>query len=676
MRFGIGAFVDDEGGYTTVAVATALLVSLTLVFSAAAAEWTLARSADVQRVADACAMAGENSVAAFCTIAQVLDACVLSMGIVGTLISGAGLVVSCVPGTRVLGTQVLEAGKKVLDTRRRFAESSMRGLERLERALPYLIVVNSGACVAANSTDGLPYVGCAIPFPQDSQSDYSAMDDGLDAEEMIEAAEALRDATERKEAARSRADAARERGWRADCVDEPSCLRSRAATLAGLGSGSNPAYARAELWNFGVPIRRSRAYYARRLSRERPEGTGIDAVTNSRCRKAFYAYALQTVNGAWYRELPDHSVDLSLPGLPHNTAEVRATTIYTSVEWPCTSEEGRGAVLHSDLSCPGASGPYVGRASLSALEHGQVGLCPSCRMSVGDMGRVAAISTNATNGYEHYWRIVVEASEEFEEARGEEAAAEREMEEAGRRGSTLFERALDELSVPRPKICPPGAYGCVAVVGRAAGTSLPSGLTGAFLGSSELPAGVAIAAACLAPDEQTDGNNVLSRFFDGITAGEGVSVGGLLGSITGVWGRVLLAYGSGYESVSGATEELFGKIDGVFGGTVGSRLSRRLKDIVERTGFEPVDMRLRKPVLVSTEDVLDRSGNDQVARARQMIQRLPDRGTPTEVAHAMGLWVYDQIKDEKITVAELAIPGTDITIPLTIDLRSILGDLT
>ena len=50
----VGAFVDDEGGYTTVAVAVALLVSLSLVFGAAAAQWVGARSAEVQQVVFRC----------------------------------------------------------------------------------------------------------------------------------------------------------------------------------------------------------------------------------------------------------------------------------------------------------------------------------------------------------------------------------------------------------------------------------------------------------------------------------------------------------------------------------------------------------------------------------------------------------------------------------------------
>ena len=130
----VGAFVDDEGGYTTVAVAVALLVSLSLVFGSAAAQWVGARSAEVQQVADAVALSGENAVAAYSTVAQVLDACVLSMGLAGFVTCGAGLAVSCVPGLAARGAQVTKAGARVLDARRDFSRQANEGLQRLGAA--------------------------------------------------------------------------------------------------------------------------------------------------------------------------------------------------------------------------------------------------------------------------------------------------------------------------------------------------------------------------------------------------------------------------------------------------------------------------------------------------------------------------------------------------------------
>ena len=48
-----GLFRDDEGGFTTIAVAVSLVLSLSLVFGAASATWVAGRSSEVQRVADA-----------------------------------------------------------------------------------------------------------------------------------------------------------------------------------------------------------------------------------------------------------------------------------------------------------------------------------------------------------------------------------------------------------------------------------------------------------------------------------------------------------------------------------------------------------------------------------------------------------------------------------------------
>ena len=55
----LSLFRDDEDGFTTVAVAVALVLSLSLVFASASATWVAGRSSEVQRVADAAALAPE-----------------------------------------------------------------------------------------------------------------------------------------------------------------------------------------------------------------------------------------------------------------------------------------------------------------------------------------------------------------------------------------------------------------------------------------------------------------------------------------------------------------------------------------------------------------------------------------------------------------------------------------
>ena len=221
---GISAFVAEEGGYTSLAVATALLVSLCLVFGAATAGWLLGRSSEVQRVADASALAGSNAVASYVTIAQVLDACVLSLGITGVVVAGAGLVLSAVPGLSLVGAQVGEAGAKILQARQRFAERSAEGLGKLEATLPLIVAANSASCVAANSEDGISYVGCALPLPLASGTEFAVGGAEVDPELLEETTDRMGEASDAARDARDAADEALEAGWTADCGDSPYCL--------------------------------------------------------------------------------------------------------------------------------------------------------------------------------------------------------------------------------------------------------------------------------------------------------------------------------------------------------------------------------------------------------------------------------------------------------------------
>lgn len=673
LRLGVSTFVREEGGYTSVAVAMALLVSFSLVFAAASAEWVMARSSEVQQVADATAMAGENAVAGFATVAQVVDACVLSMGLAGIVTYGAGLVVSCIPGAAVAGRAIVKAGGDLLDSRRSFARSAASGLKKLEGALPALVVANSVLCASANSSGGIEYHGCAVPYPVKSLSDFSSLEADVDDGALEESAESLAAVSARMADAKSRADSARERGWEADCGSRPYCLWQRASSLADLEEALNPYHPTSATWNFGVPLSRSRAYYARRLADETPVGSGVEEMTDSAARTAFYRYAYEQVQLGHYAESADGSVDLDLPGLPHDTDETRATTLYTQAAWPCTTEDGR-MVLHSSLACPGAVGSPAGLASLSRIDEGSVSRCPVCGMDIGAMGHVAAASTSTKNGYEHYWRIIVEAARDYRGARNEQAQAESDARGEADKGADLFEQAIDQLGVVRPTLCPPGAWGCVAVVWRGDGTAVPSELTRSFLSSAELPAGCAVSAAVLAPDDSTSENNVLASFFDEIS-GSGSLAGGAVDSVAGLWGRLLVGYGAAYGGVSNAAEEFLDGVDGVFGGTVGSWLRDKLKEVMRATGFQPVDMRLRKPVLTSTENVLEKTGDDSQATVRDLLRSLPRSGATADYVRAIGAWGLDELADNEFTVAEVTIPGTDISVPLTIDL-SWLGGAT
>lgn len=667
----LSAFRDDEGGFTTVAVAVALMLSLTLVFAAASAGWVASRSSEVQRVADASALAGANAVAAFSTVAQVLDACVLSLGVTGMVVYGAGLVASCVPGLTAVGAQLCATGGQILEARRGFARSAASGLERLEAALPALVVANSASCVAANGEDGLSYVGCALPVPLESGSDFSALLADADDAPLDGLSERMRDASLDAQEARERADEALERGWMADCGSRPHSLHERAGALAGLPSSANPHYPSCETWGFGVPLVRARAYYAARLANERVVGSTPEELTDAACRRAFFEYALGRVRSGSWAEHPDGTVEADLPLLPRNADETRATDLYTRVAWPCT-DEGGSRTLHSSLDCPGATGGPSGSASLAQLDAGAVSRCPQCQMDVGDLGRVASASTSIENGFEHHWRIIVEASEDYEAARDDLAAAEARTRELAEEGELEFERALEQLTTGRPTLRPPGAWGCVAVVARPEGTVVPTELTASFLSSAELPAGAAVSAATLAPDESTAENNVLASFFDSLSASDSV-LGGALDGVMELWGSLLVGYGSAHGRVAEVGEGFLDRLDGVMGGSVGAWLRDQLGGVMRDLGLEPVDMRLRKPVLTNSRDVLERGGVEQASAVRDLLSRLPDSASVADLARAVGVTPPAALGEGGLTVAELPIPGTGVSIPLSVDLTGAGG---
>ena len=669
----VAAFVDDEGGYTTVAVAVALLVSLSLVFGAAAAQWAGSRSAEVQEVADAAALSGQNAVAAYSTVAQVMDACVLSMGLTGFVTAGAGLVLCCVPGLASAGTQMVETGAKVLETRRSFSAQASDGLKRLESALPTVVVANSASCVVANAQRGISYVGCAVPLPLESASDFSALTDDASADDLKDLAEKIAEQSDKAGEAKKSADEALRRGWEADCGMEPRCLWERASTLAGLGDGDNPYYASVESWSFGVPLLRARSYYAARLAAAEVAGNTAEEMTDAACRKAYFGYAVARVRAGSYAEHADGTVSIDLPTLAHNAQETRETSLFTDAVWPTTVDENGIRTLHSWSGCPGATGAAAAGASLSQMEGGGVSRCETCKMDVGQMGRVAAASTPIDNGFEHYWKKIVEAAREYQSARAELAAAERATKELAGQGKDAFAEAARKLSVSRPSLCPPGAWGCVAVVSRGEGAAVPSELTAAFLAEGRLPAGAAVSAAVLAPDSTGNGNDVISTFFDDLVA-SGSVLGGVADGVCGLWGRLLVGYGSAYDSAGKTASDFLGGLDGVLGDSTGSWLAEKLGDAVGVLGIEPADLRARKPVLTNTANVLEKAGYDHVSKVRELVSRLPDSGGVFDYARSLGIWASEEYGGV-ITLAELKIPGTQTSIPLTIDLSKLGGYL-
>ena len=669
---GLSAFVDEEGGSTTLAAAVAILVSLSLVFALANAAWSSSRAADVQAVADAGALAGANVVARYVTCAKVLDAFVLSLGLAGMLTVAIGLVLSALPLVDVAGPPVIEAGLAALRARASLSRSAASGLERIEAALPYLVAANSLLVVRANASADGSYVGVAAPFPAEGASTFStpgADDEGLGDE--VGSGEAIDGGTEAAQAARRRADDALVRGWLADCGSDID-LAERAGSLAGLYGAANPDYPTTAGWTFAVPIARAKAYYEARYLAEPAWSSDPLELSRSCARKAFYEYAWAQVSASTYAQAADGTVTCDLHELPSNTAQVRATVLYTDACWPCTQQE-QGLVLHASLACPGATGAAAGFASLAAQEAGEVGVCPACGFTVVDVGRAPAASSNIDNGFEYYWDLVVQASRDYESARDEQEQLEAQAREEAQKAKDSYAEALESIGTTRVDLAPPGRYGCVCVVADPLAHLAPQELVRSLGTGAVLPARVAVSGAVLASDEADAQGNVLADLFDGLA-----SRGHALGAVTGVldsvmtgWGDLLIGYGDGYEAFQAGADEAFSALSAIGLGGVASWLKDALHDAIALAGIEPVDLSARKPVLANTVDIMAKAGNDWYGMIRALVQAAPGlemAQTPDQMVAVLGLAVGEILGTDEITLAEVPIPGTDITVPITIDL--------
>ena len=85
---------------------------------------------------------------------------------------------------------------------------------------------------------------------------------------------------------------------------------------------------------------------------------------------------------------------------------------------------------------------------------------------------------------------------------------------------------------------------------------------------------------------------------------------------------------------------------------------------------------MRKPVLVNTVDVMERSGNDWYAAVRFLVlvvQSVDQDVSLDGLLGVAGMVLQTFTGEDKILVAEIGIPGTDLAVPLEIDLAWLAG---
>lgn len=680
-RAGIDLFIED-GAYTTLSSAVVILVVLTLLFSSTAAIWSMSRAGDTQVAADSGALAGANVVSSYHTAATVVDASILSLGLAGFATIGTGLVAILIPGAELAAGDMVDTGIEIIKTRNKFAKSASKGLQKIETALPYLVAARATQAVSAQDTEGATYTGTALAVPRTSESDFVALEGSEISTDVIkDTSKDLERAADELQKASEETAKAKERAWLADCggsdpasVGSCSCTWERARSLAKLSDIENPHYASSVTWEPQVALDRAKAYYRLRLANEAPQGSSVETKAESAARKAFYTYASAEVNRAYITEDGDRTTSY-IPLLPRNTDEVRATELYTDAAWPTSTNDGK-TYLHYGTSCPNyKKGTPGGLASVAAYD-GQ-DKCNRCHFGVSSLGAVAAPSTSIENGFEYHFDRFKDALKKYVECRNKELELMRQTEDEADRAGNAFDEAIKALSGERPRIAPPGRNGVVALAVSGA-ISSPDELNSSFNTTVRLGDRGAISAAVLAPDDATAQNNVLSRFFSTLEERSG-GVVGVLDGVMDVWGRLLVGYGDIQGSADELMDEMIGDLGGGSGalGSIASWLGDTVSASVAALGLEPCDLRLRKPVLTDSANVIKSPGSDiaGLSQAQDKLRSIPLGVTdPKALCEALEYQVERTISSTVFTLAEIPLPGGG-SIPLTVDVATLVGAL-
>ena len=198
-----------EEGFSTVGMVLALLISISLIFAAARVYEINSCSSRVQEVADAAALAAENTVGEFYLVAGICDAVLLSLSLTTAGCLGLSVVCACVPPASGFSKTFLEMAQKTKKARDSFSESANESLERLAQALPFIAAVKAQEVYSANSSlsDGAHYQGIVVlsPWEVEKGDSLSFHDSDESLSEVEQSRDSLEDVAAQAEEAAKRA---------------------------------------------------------------------------------------------------------------------------------------------------------------------------------------------------------------------------------------------------------------------------------------------------------------------------------------------------------------------------------------------------------------------------------------------------------------------------------------
>lgn len=673
--------ICDDRGFTTLGMAIALLLTVSLLLSSAQIYKINSASAEIQDVADAAALAAQNEVGEFVTAVRVCDAAILSMSLLGVTVYGAGIVAMCAPATAQLSVKLMDYGRKIFEARDTFARNAAANLNKLQGALPFFAAVSAARVAAANNQAGrLPasYHALAVLVPfEGKEIKLPALDanDKLE-QDVAEKSDGIRDAAVEIEDLALQAAEVKRRAFEADCGNNPDrCMYERAGRLAGLDANDNPLFQSVDAWSFSVALDRARAYYGARLAQEQPSGS-VKEQGNSALRKLYYAYAVDQMVEAYVRESED-SFSAYLPQMPVNIHEMRATSLYDQAVFPVTGAEG-SQLAHAWTGCPGAGG-YSSLMSARQLETGSFGLCSQCEFSVASLGNVAAASSSISNGFEFHYRKVAEAAREYEQLRAQLDPASRETKQDLTALMDQCAEVARSLKDVRLEVSPPGGIGAIAMVVNLEQSSI--GLGSGFVGEARLGTRVAVSGATLLEEPAGPEGSAVASLLDGFDQDSGAAIGAARTVLEG-WSALLETYGSGQDGLRASVEAAFESVPIVGGSGLSDWASKKFKQAMESVGLQPADLDSPKPVLVNTALIAAKGADSFAVNFRSVQSAALSGSSPASdsfsilsagVRSQSFAWI-EEAEGDGFEIARIELPVEGISIPVTIELPEAVGE--
>ncbi len=674
----------NEEGFSTVGVVLALLITLSLLFSAARVYEINTQSAAIQEVADAAALSAENVIAQYYTVAYVCDALLLSMSLGSVIVAGVGLVALCVPSLQSQGMTCLNYSKKLADSRNSFAEQAKRGLDRLQVILPFLSLCSVSTVLSANSggKTNSHYVGLALLNPREGESLATLEFDQNDAfdQAVQDKKEFIADKAQEAERLAQNAADSKRIAYQHDSGSETAyCLYERAKKLGNLADEVNPYYASEELWDFSVALKRAQTYYAYRYEKEMPVNQTLEERNKSHLRKQFYEYAQQEISKGYVHETPD-SFDAYFPLLPKNTDEMRATALYTNSVYPATQDDNGALVVHVSSDCPQAQqDSSLGVYSLAMYEAApQRAVCSICEMTAASLGKVAAASSVIENGFEFHYNIVAEQAALYQKAREELEPYTQEIK--GQIGS-LFDQALNalkEASDHRITPKPPGRFGVVVIAIDLSERPASGSFISSFVeDNATLGPRMALSAATLLSDDSDEMVTVINTVLDGYADLKGGGIVGPLRVVLNIWSTALNAYITGQQGLIDGVEEVLNALPFASQSGLGAWVAQGLTNTLEKLGLSPCELAAPKPVLLNSIHVLAMGDDAFVEGLYGVKMRALTYGGATdefvdEMISAAEQSVLASVADlsQEIEIASLELFDGAVSIPITIALPS------